>query len=397
MTSLILKNSKPISLEDESFRSKLLNIASTIDNVIPLGRGDPDFHTPKHIVEAAKKALDDNLHHYTSPSGIEELREAISENFKNKFKLNYLKNEIIVTAGVQESITLAMLSILSKDDEVLLTSPRFTTYDLAVRLCDAKPIPVPTFEKNDFALMPEEISKRITSKTKILVLVSPNNPTGAVTPPEKIIEIAEIVKKNKLIVIADEIYADLVYENHTHLSIGSLEEMKERTLTLNGFSKTYAMTGWRIGYAAGPRKIIKAMSKIQGQATSCANSIGQKAGIEALAGDQSCVEDMKAAFRERRDFIVKLMNDLPGVTCAVPGGAFYVFPDFSPYLGKVANGQKLKDTFDISEYILGCANVVTVPGDGFGAPGHIRFSYATSTDIIEKGIERVRSVLEKIA
>ena len=191
MTSLILKNSKPISLEDESFRSKLLNIASTIDNVIPLGRGDPDFHTPKHIVEAAKKALDDNLHHYTSPSGIEELREAISENFKNKFKLNYLKNEIIVTAGVQESITLAMLSILSKDDEVLLTSPRFTTYDLAVRLCDAKPIPVPTFEKNDFALMPEEISKRITSKTKILVLVSPNNPTGAVTPPEKIIEIAD--------------------------------------------------------------------------------------------------------------------------------------------------------------------------------------------------------------
>ena len=263
MTSLILKNSKPISLEDESFRSKLLNIASTIDNVIPLGRGDPDFHTPKHIVEAAKKALDDNLHHYTSPSGIEELREAISENFKNKFKLNYLKNEIIVTAGVQESITLAMLSILSKDDEVLLTSPRFTTYDLAVRLCDAKPIPVPTFEKNDFALMPEEISKRITSKTKILVLVSPNNPTGAVTPPEKIIEIAEIVKNNKLIVIADEIYADLVYENHTHLSIGSLEEMKERTLTLNGFSKTYAMTGWRIGYIAGPLDIINKMTEIR--------------------------------------------------------------------------------------------------------------------------------------
>jgi len=168
-------------------------------------------------------------------------------------------------------------------------------------------------------------------------------------------------------------------------------------VTCLSLSKTYAMTGWRIGYAAGPKKIIKAMSKIQGQATSCANSIGQKAGIEALTGDQSCVEEMKAAFRERRDFIVKLMNDLPGVTCAVPGGAFYVFPDFSPYLGKVANGQKLKDTFDISEYILGCASVVTVPGDGFGAPGHIRFSYATSTDIIEKGIERVRSVLEKIA
>ena len=386
MTSLILKNSKPISLEDESFRSKLLNIASTIDNVIPLGRGDPDFHTPKHIVEAAKKALDDNLHHYTSPSGIEELREAISENFKNKFKLNYLKNEIIVTAGVQESITLAMLSILSKDDEVLLTSPRFTTYDLAVRLCDAKPIPVPTFEKNDFALMPEEISKRITSKTKILVLVSPNNPTGAVTPPEKIIEIAEIVKKNKLIVIADEIYADLVYENHTHLSIGSLEEMKERTLTLNGFSKTYAMTGWRIGYIAGPLDIINKMTEIRHALSINSCTFSQYGAISALKGPQDKLEEMKEEYNTRRKFCMHALQSM-GLSYGAPGGAFYIYTNVS------ASGMKAS-TF--SELLLKKTGVLLFPGTLFGdqEDKYIRLSYLQPMNKIEEAMNKMHNFVE---
>ena len=386
MTSLILKNSKPISLEDESFRSKLLNIASTIDNVIPLGRGDPDFHTPKHIVEAAKKALDDNLHHYTSPSGIEELREAISENFKNKFKLNYLKNEIIVTAGVQESITLAMLSILSKDDEVLLTSPRFTTYDLAVRLCDAKPIPVPTFEKNDFALMPEEISKRITSKTKILVLVSPNNPTGAVTPPEKIIEIAEIVKKNKLIVIADEIYADLVYENHTHLSIGSLEEMKERTLTLNGFSKTYAMTGWRIGYIAGPSDIINKMTEIRHALSINSCTFSQYGAISALKGPQDKLEEMKEEYNTRRKFCMHALQSM-GLSYGEPGGAFYIYTNVS------ASGMKASA---FSELLLKKTGVLLFPGTLFGdqEDKYIRLSYLQPMNKIEEAMNKMHNFVE---
>jgi aspartate/methionine/tyrosine aminotransferase len=386
MTSLILKNSKPISLEDESFRSKLLNIASTIDNVIPLGRGDPDFHTPKHIVEAAKKALDDNLHHYTSPSGIEELREAISENFKNKFKLNYLKNEIIVTAGVQESITLAMLSILSKDDEVLLTSPRFTTYDLAVRLCDAEPIPVPTFEKNDFALMPEEISKRITSKTKILVLVSPNNPTGAVTPPEKIIEIAEIVKKNKLIVIADEIYADLVYENHTHLSIGSLEEMKERTLTLNGFSKTYAMTGWRIGYIAGPLDIINKMTEIRHALSINSCTFSQYGAISALKGPQDKLEEMKEEYNNRRKFCMRALQSM-GLSYGEPGGAFYIYTNVS------ASGMKASA---FSELLLKKTGVLLFPGTLFGdqEDKYIRLSYLQPMNKIEEAMNKMHNFVE---
>ncbi len=386
MTSLILKNSKPISLEDESFRSKLLNIASTIDNVIPLGRGDPDFHTPKHIVEAAKKALDDNLHHYTSPSGIEELREAISENFKNKFKLNYLKNEIIVTAGVQESITLAMLSILSKDDEVLLTSPRFTTYDLAVRLCDAEPIPVPTFEKNNFALMPEEISKRITSKTKILVLVSPNNPTGAVTPPEKIIEIAEIVKKNKLIVIADEIYADLVYENHTHLSIGSLEEMKERTLTLNGFSKTYAMTGWRIGYIAGPLDIINKMTEIRHALSINSCTFSQYGAISALKGPQDKLEEMKEEYNNRRKFCMRALQSM-GLSYGEPGGAFYIYTNVS------ASGMKASA---FSELLLKKTGVLLFPGTLFGdqEDKYIRLSYLQPMNKIEEAMNKMHNFVE---
>ena len=386
MTSLILKNSKPISLEDESFRSNLLNIASRIDNVIPLGRGDPDFHTPQHIVEAAKKALDDNLHHYTVPSGVEELREAISENFKKKFNLNYSKEEIIVTAGVQESIALAMLSILNNDDEVLITSPRFTAYDLAVRMCNAKPVPVPTFEKNNFSLMPDEISKRITSRTKILVLVSPNNPTGAVTPPEKIIEIAEIVKKNKLIVIADEIYADLVYENHTHLSIGSLEEMKERTLTLNGFSKTYAMTGWRIGYIAGPLDIINKMTEIRHALSINSCTFSQYGAISALKGPQDKLEEMKEEYNNRRKFCMRALQSM-GLSYGEPGGAFYIYTNVS------ASGMKASA---FSELLLKKTGVLLFPGTLFGdqEDKYIRLSYLQPMNKIEEAMNKMHNFVE---
>jgi len=386
MTSLILKNSKPISLEDESFRSNLLNIASRIDNVIPLGRGDPDFHTPQHIVEAAKKALDDNLHHYTVPSGVEELREAISENFKKKFNLNYSKEEIIVTAGVQESIALAMLSILNNDDEVLITSPRFTAYDLAVRMCNAKPVPVPTFEKNNFSLMPDEISKRITSRTKILVLVSPNNPTGAVTPPEKIIEIAEIVKKNKLIVIADEIYADLVYENHTHLSIGSLEEMKERTLTLNGFSKTYAMTGWRIGYIAGPLDIIVKMIEIRHALSINSCTFSQYGAIAALKGPQNQFIEMKEEYDVRRKFCMHALRSM-GLSYGEPGGAFYIYTNVS------ASGMKASA---FSELLLKKTGVLLFPGTLFGdqEDKYIRLSYLQPMNKIEEAMNKMHNFVE---
>ena len=298
-----------------------------MDDVIPLGRGDPDFHTPKHIVEAAK-ALDENKHHYTPPNGLPELRNAISKNFKEKYSLDYNIDEIVVTAGVQESIALAMLSLLERDDEVLITSPRFTTYDLTVRMCNATPVPIPTYEKNNFALMPDIIEQKITNKTKLIVLVSPNNPTGAVTPPENIKKIADIAIKHNLIVIADEIYADLIYENHEHLSIGTLENMKERTLTLNGFSKTYAMTGWRIGYIAGPEDIAVKMSEIRHSLSINSCTFSQYGALAALEGPQEEIIKMKEEYNLRRKFCMRALDEI-GFTYGDPGGAFYIYTNVS--------------------------------------------------------------------
>ena len=368
-------------------------------DVINFSVGEPDFNTPSHIIAAGKKAMDDGFTKYTAGPGMIEFRKAICEKLERENGITYEPADILVSNGEKQSLYNVCQALFDEGDEVIVFRPYWVSFPEFVRLADAEPVLVETIAENNFEPDYNDLKNKLSPNIKGVILNSPSNPTGGIWREEAILRLLRIAKENNWVVISDECYERLVYDGEfvSTEKLNRQHQIAANVVTCLSLSKTYAMTGWRIGYAAGPRKIIKAMSKIQGQATSCANSIGQKAGIEALAGDQSCVEDMKAAFRERRDFIVKLMNDLPGVTCAVPGGAFYVFPDFSPYLGKVANGQKLKDTFDISEYILGCANVVTVPGDGFGAPGHIRFSYATSTDIIEKGIERVRSVLEKIA
>lgn len=368
-------------------------------DVINFSVGEPDFNTPSHIIAAGKKAMDDGFTKYTAGPGMIEFRKAICEKLERENGITYEPADILVSNGEKQSLFNVCQALFDEGDEVIVFRPYWVSFPEFVRLADAEPVLVETIAENNFEPDYNDLKNKLSPNIKGVILNSPSNPTGGIWREEAILRLLRIAKENNWVVISDECYERLVYDGEfvSTEKLNRQHQIAANVVTCLSLSKTYAMTGWRIGYAAGPRKIIKAMSKIQGQATSCANSIGQKAGIEALAGDQSCVEDMKAAFRERRDFIVKLMNDLPGVTCAVPGGAFYVFPDFSLYLGKVANGQKLKDTFDISEYILGCANVVTVPGDGFGAPGHIRFSYATSTDIIEKGIERVRSVLEKIA
>lgn len=368
-------------------------------DVINFSVGEPDFNTPSHIIAAGKKAMDDGFTKYTAGPGMIEFRKAICEKLERENGITYEPADILVSNGEKQSLYNVCQALFDEGDEVVVFRPYWVSFPEFVRLADAEPVLVETIAENNFEPDYNDLKNKLSPNIKGVILNSPSNPTGGIWREEAILRLLRIAKENNWVVISDECYERLVYDGEfvSTEKLNRQYQIAANVVTCLSLSKTYAMTGWRIGYAAGPREIIKAMAKIQGQATSCANSIGQKAGIEALAGDQSCVEDMKAAFRERRDFIVKLMNDLPGVTCAVPGGAFYVFPDFSPYLGRVANGQKLKDTFDISEYILGCANVVTVPGDGFGAPGHIRFSYATSTDIIEKGIERVRSVLEKIA
>ena len=368
-------------------------------DVINFSVGEPDFNTPSHIIAAGKKAMDDGFTKYTAGPGMIEFRKAICEKLERENGITYEPADILVSNGEKQSLYNVCQALFDEGDEVVVFRPYWVSFPEFVRLADAEPVLVETIAENNFEPDYNDLKNKLSPNIKGVILNSPSNPTGGIWREEAILRLLRIAKEYNWVVISDECYERLVYDGEfvSTEKLNRQYQIAANVVTCLSLSKTYAMTGWRIGYAAGPRKIIKAMSKIQGQATSCANSIGQKAGIEALTGDQSCVEEMKAAFRERRDFIVKLMNNLPGVTCAVPGGAFYVFPDFSSYLGKVANGQKLKDTFDISEYILGCASVVTVPGDGFGAPGHIRFSYATSTDIIEKGIERVRSVLEKIA
>ena len=384
--SIVFNKSKEISLDDETLRSDLLKIASGMDNVIALGRGDPDFHTPRHIVEAAKKALDENKHHYTPPTGLPELRKSISKNFEQKYNLDYSEDEIIITAGVQESIALAMISLLKADDEVLITSPRFTTYDLTVRMCNAKPVPVHTYEKDNFALMPELIEQKITKKTKLLVLVSPNNPTGAVTPPINIKKIAQIAIDNNLIVISDEIYADLIYESHEHLSIGSLEKMKERTLTLNGFSKTYAMTGWRVGYIAGPKDIINKMTEIRHALSINSCTFSQYGALAALDGPQEEINKMKNEYNERRKFSMKALSDI-GFTYGDPGGAFYIYTN-------VSNSNMTASNF--CRELLVNTGVLMFPGILFGDEDdkYIRLSYLQPIEKIEESMTRINNFLK---
>lgn len=367
-------------------------------DVINFSVGEPDFNTPSHIIDAGKKAMDDGFTKYTAGPGMIEFRQAICEKLERENGISYEVGDILVSNGEKQSLYNVCQALFNEGDEVAVFRPYWVSFPEFVRLADAEPILVDTVAENNFEPNFEDLAHKITPNIKGVIMNSPSNPTGGIWREGAILKLLRIAKENNWVVISDECYERLVYDGE-FISTEKLNRQYNigaNVITCLSLSKTYAMTGWRIGYAAGPRKIIKAMSKIQGQATSCANSIGQKAGIEALMGDQSCVDEMKIVFRERRDFIVKMLNDLPGVTCAVPGGAFYVFPDFSAYLKKEVDGKILKDTFDISEYILGSANVVTVPGDGFGAPGHIRFSYATNTEIIQQGIERVRSVLQKI-
>jgi len=370
--------------EDLSYRTRMMGIAEGLEDVIAMGRGDPDFHTPPHIVEAAKRAIDADQHHYTPPHGLPQLREAIATNLR-RFDLDYTPAEIAVTAGVQEAIMLCMLAFVDAGDEVLITSPRFTTYDTAVHLCGGTPVPVPTYERDDFALMPGEIEARITDRTKLLVLVSPNNPTGAVTPPEVIRQIAELARKHDLLVISDEIYADLVYDGAEHLSIGSLPNMKERTITLNGFSKTYAMTGWRVGYLAGPADLVEAITEPRHTLSINTSTPSQHAALAALTGPQDALHEMRNAYAERRAYLMTAFDDL-GLSYGFPGGAFYLYTNVS------SSGQ---GAADFCLRLLREGRVMIFPGAMFGdeQDAYVRVSYLQPMDRIREAVQRIGTVL----
>jgi len=367
-------------------------------DVINFSVGEPDFNTPEHIIKAGKKAMDEGYTKYTSGAGMVELRQAICDKLERENGLIYSPSDILVSNGEKQSLYTACQALFGKGDEVIVFRPYWVSFPEFVRLSDAEPILVETISKKNFEPDFSDLKTKITTNIKGVIINSPSNPTGGVWTSESIIKLLKIAKEENWSIISDECYERLTYDRN-FISVEKLNrehKIGARVITCMSLSKTYAMTGWRIGYSAGPLKIIKAMAKIQGQATSCANSIGQKAAIAALSGNQKCVEEMKLKFLRRRDLIVELLNDLSGVTCSIPDGAFYVFPSFQAFLNKKVNGKILKDTFDISQYILEAVSVVTVPGDGFGAPGYIRFSYATSSETIINGIKRVKTALDKI-
>tara|TARA_B100000131_G_scaffold322599_1_gene377150 strand:- start:5196 stop:6341 length:1146 start_codon:yes stop_codon:yes gene_type:complete len=367
-------------------------------DVINLSVGEPDFNTPVNIINAGKTAMDEGYTKYTAGPGMIEFRDAICEKLKRENGIDYDKSNILVSNGEKQSLSTVCQALFEEGDEVVVFRPYWVSFPEFVRLANAEPIIVNTLEEQNYEPDFDDLKIKTSEKTKGAIINSPSNPTGGVWSEEAIKNILNIAKKNNWVLISDECYERIVYDRD-FISIEKINRdnnINATVITCMSLSKTYAMTGWRIGYASGPIDIIKAMSKIQGQATSCANSIGQKAGIEALLGNQEHTNKMILEYKKRRDLIVALLNNLSGITCDTPKGAFYAFPDFSHYLNKYVDGKLLKDTFAISEYILEYAKVVTVPGDGFGSPKHLRFSYATNKKTIKEGIKRIEKALKRI-
>lgn len=375
--------------------SRAADLRSKGIDVINLSVGEPDFNTPEHIIQAGKEAMDKGFTKYTAGPGMIELRQAICKKLSVENGLTFTPDQVLVSNGEKQSLYTACQALFDRGDEVIVFSPYWVSFPEFVRLADAEPIIVSTDPNNQFEPNFNELVSKINSKTKGMIINSPSNPTGGVWSSGAIDKILEISKKNNLIVISDECYEKLVF-NGKYISAEKLNNYNTEVVTCMSLSKTYAMTGWRVGYTVGNQNIIRAMSKLQGQATSCANSIGQKAAIAALTGDQKCVESMRNKYKERRDLMIRLLKEIQGVKCMIPGGAFYAFPDFSYYLGKNYNGEKINDSFKLCDYILDVARVVSVPGDGFGAPGHIRFSYAVSKDTIREGVDRVVKALSEL-
>ncbi|MHC2994341.1 MAG: pyridoxal phosphate-dependent aminotransferase [Candidatus Atribacteria bacterium] len=365
--------------------------------VISFAADEPDFDTPENIKEEAISAINQGFTKYTASSGIIELKEAIIEKLKRDNKIEYIPSEIIVSNGAKQCLFNAILTLCNPGDEVLLPIPCWVSYTEQIKFAQAVPIFINTRQEEAFELSAAQVEAKISPKTKLLILNSPNNPTGAVYEKEELKKIAQLLLKYNIYCICDEIYEKLIYDEAKHLTIASLgNEVKDRTILINGVSKSYAMTGWRIGYAAGPEEIISGMSKIQGHSTSNLNSIAQKASVEALLGSQDTIEEMREAFDERRKYMVNRLNEIEGFSCIDPAGAFYAFPNVSDVLkrGIKYNSKKIKNSFDLSDFILKEAEVALIPGSAFEAEGYLRLSYATSMEDIKEGLDRIENILK---
>jgi len=387
-----LKRIKPSPTIAVSQKARELKAAGK--DVIGLGAGEPDFDTPDNIKKAAIEAINRGETKYTAVDGTPALKKAIVNKFKRENNLEYSVDEITVGTGGKQVIYNAFVATLNKGDEVIVPAPYWVSYPDMVLLAGGNPKIIKCSENDSFKLTPNNLKKAITKKTKWLILNSPSNPTGASYSKEEIEALSEVLIKNKdIYILSDDIYEHITYDNFNFFTIAQVSKLKKRTLTMNGVSKSYAMTGWRIGYAGGPKEIIKAISKIQSQSTSNPSSISQAAAVEALNGAQDFIQERSDAFKSRRDFVVSSLNEIKGISCLKPNGAFYVFPSCKKLLGKKT---KLKTDTEFVEKLLEKANVAVVQGSAFGLDGHFRISYATSMDNLKKAIDRIKSFCENL-
>ena len=365
-------------------------------NVINMSVGEPDFMTPDHVKEAGKKAIDDNFSKYSPVPGYLSLRKAIANKLKRENNLNYSASEVIVGTGGKQGVCNTILALINPGDEVIIPAPYWVSYPQMVKLAGGEPVIVPAGIEQDFKVTADQLKAAITSRTKLIILCSPSNPTGSVYTKGELEALAKIVlEHNDLFVLSDEIYEHINYIG-CHASIAACEGMKERTIICNGVSKAYAMTGWRLGWVAAPEWIIKGLNKLQGQYTSGTSSVSQMAALAAYEGDQGCVEDFRKAFQRRRDLIVSLAKEVPGLEVNVPEGAFYLFPKCSSYFGKTDGKHVINNSTDFALYLLEEGHVATVAGDAFGSPDYFRMSYATSDDNIIEALSRIKEVLLKL-
>ena len=362
-------------------------------DIISLSLGEPDFNTPDYIKEAAKKAIDENYSSYTPVNGYLELREAIGRKFKRDNNLEYNPDQIVVSTGAKQSLANVAMVLLNPGDEAILPAPFWVSYGAIINLCEAIPIKIASGIEQGFKITPRQLEEAITPKTKLIFFNSPNNPSGAVYSKEELRALADVLVKHPgIYVISDEIYEHIIYEG-TAFSMAAFDDMYEQTITVNGLSKSFAMTGWRLGYIGAPEWIAKACTKMQGQITSGTNCIAQRAAITALDEPISRIKYMVDEYRERRNLVLGYLQEIPGFIVENAPGAFYFFPDISYYFGKTLQGKRIENATDFSLYLLEKANVATVTGDAFGAPNCIRLSYATSKELLVEAIERIKKAL----
>ncbi|HNT68895.1 MAG TPA: pyridoxal phosphate-dependent aminotransferase [Syntrophorhabdaceae bacterium] len=373
-----------ISAKEKDLKAQGIDIAG-------FGAGEPDFDTPEHIKKAAIDAINGGFTKYTPAAGMEQLKDAVIEKFKRDNGLEYKRDEIIISCGGKHSLFNLFQSLFGEGDEVLIPAPYWVSYPPMVELAGATPVIMDTSEKEDYQITEAMLRKYITLRTKAIILNYPSNPVGSVYYRESLELIGKYAAEHNFFIVSDEIYEKLVYDDYKHVSIASMDKaFRDRTIVCHGVSKTYAMTGWRIGFAAGPKDIIQAMSNIQSQSTSNPTSISQMASIAALNGPQDCIADMLVEFKKRKDFLVEGFRGIDGVTCYDPRGAFYVFPNFSAFMKKRYKGRPVKTSAGLTEILLEEFHTAVVPGIEFGKEGYLRLSFATSMEIIQKGLDRIK-------